>query len=211
MSKSSSRAFRAPVRRSGFTLIEILTVIAIIGILAGVLLSVIQGAREKANKATTQAMYSQWAIAIGQYKSTYGFYPNLGAGYSVNEDTYYNLDQGEVGENFVRALSGKSMDGSDLSDSERKSLNRKRQTFCEFPNSYYLESNPKKKKLADYTKNTKIRILLDTDRQTGIVLRELPENPKTLGLQEGNRLNAKIFIYTLKSDGTECEDVWLAQ
>ncbi|MDR1496854.1 MAG: type II secretion system GspH family protein [Puniceicoccales bacterium] len=210
MVKHSSHTRRTPVHK-GFTLIEILAVVAIIGILATISMSVIATARRSANQAVTKSMYSQWATAIAQYKTTYGYYPNLGSGYTANEDTYYNLDNGDICENFVRALSGRNMDGTDLSDTERKSLNRKGETFCDFPKDYYLDGDPKKKKLSDYTGNTKIRVVLDTDRQAGIILKELPENKGNLGLQDGNRLNAKIVIYTLKADGTDCDDIFFSK
>jgi prepilin-type N-terminal cleavage/methylation domain-containing protein len=58
-----------------FTLIELLTVIAIIGILAGILIPTVSGVRNTAKKAETKVRFSQWAAAMEQYRQEYGYYP----------------------------------------------------------------------------------------------------------------------------------------
>ena len=65
------------VRRSqtGFTLIEMLIVIAIIGILIGLLLPVLAVARRKANEAATRAIMHNLMLALDNYKTDTGLYP----------------------------------------------------------------------------------------------------------------------------------------
>lgn len=194
-----------PRGRRAFTLIELLAVILIIGILSSLAALAVRSALTMARDSAMQTTFRQWATALNSYKATYGWYPNLGAGYNVSGDTYYTLDEGEAGENFVRALSGKNMDGSEISDMQRKSLNKQGKIFCTFPNDAYLDGDPASKKLADYIGNTRIRIVLDTDNTGDIVLKEKPKNKTDLKLQQGDRLNAKIFIATLEEDASKGE------
>lgn len=63
-------------RHRGFTLIEIVVVVAIVMILAAILLPVFNGARESARTATCSSNLKQIGFAIDQYvQDTGGFYP----------------------------------------------------------------------------------------------------------------------------------------
>lgn len=61
--------------RSGFTLVEILLVVAIIGILAGVLIFAVGGTPDKVKKDTTAALIEQVCGALDRYKLDLGDYP----------------------------------------------------------------------------------------------------------------------------------------
>ena len=65
-------------RQQGFTLIELLIVIVIIGILAGVLIAVIdpQAQQNRARDATVQATINKMALAVGGFRSAYGRSPD---------------------------------------------------------------------------------------------------------------------------------------
>jgi prepilin-type N-terminal cleavage/methylation domain-containing protein len=60
---------------SAFTLIEMLAVIAIIGVLAGLIFPVIGAVKRRQYINHTQAEMAQLETAIDRYKAAYGFYP----------------------------------------------------------------------------------------------------------------------------------------
>ena len=74
--------------RRGFTLIELMIVVAIIGILAAIAVPLYQNIQSRARTAKAQADTRSIASAIVQYSAHCGDYPNGGAGDSCAGGLY---------------------------------------------------------------------------------------------------------------------------
>lgn len=67
---------KRPLRQRGFTLIELMVVISIIGLLSALITAGLATARIRARNATIISNTHQAAIALETYYATYGTYPN---------------------------------------------------------------------------------------------------------------------------------------
>lgn len=100
---------RGSLRGSAFTLLELLAVIAIIGILASLLFPSVAAVRKSANRAKTKVQFSQWAAAIESFRSEYGYYPSFDATNLVNGGATTDVSGDHL---FHDLLAGKRRDGS---------------------------------------------------------------------------------------------------
>jgi prepilin-type N-terminal cleavage/methylation domain-containing protein len=80
-----NKSFRS-VSRAGFTLVELLVVMAIIAVLAGLALPAISGAMDNGKRTKATAQINQIRTAINAFQTEYGTFPTYG-GTAVTDGT----------------------------------------------------------------------------------------------------------------------------
>jgi len=142
------------MNRRGFTLMEILCVLAIVGTLCGLLFPALGNARRAAAAARTKTQFAQWAAAIESFRAEYGCYPVFSA------DNLVNAGATALEHPFHDVLAGRHRDGSVLaSDSPAVSQNRRAIAFCTFSAAEFNDA----KLLQDASGHTAVAVLVDRD------------------------------------------------
>ena len=85
------------IRRRGFTLVELLVVITIIGILIALLLPAVQAAREAARRAQCTNNLKQLALGCLNHESAQGYYPSGGWNWDWAGDPDRGFDRRQPG------------------------------------------------------------------------------------------------------------------
>lgn len=137
-------------RKVAFSLIELLAVIAVIGILAALIIPSVASARIAINRARTKIQLGQWTLACAQFRQEYGFTPTIGTEgrLTTSADTVA----------FIRTLTGRNSDGSPVADPTDLGGNTRRITFLILSGSDLRDGL-----LSDAFGNTEIGVLRDID------------------------------------------------
>ena len=171
-----------PTRPSAFTLLELLSVIAIIGVLAALIFPAVRSARVSANKARTKVQFSQWAAAMESFRSEYGYYPAFDPTALVNGGATTTITGDHL---FHDILAGRKRDGTPLLPAgPAATQNRKLISFYSFSDADFTNAgSPTPNLLRDAFDNTEIAVLVDKNLDGVIRLgSDYPSLPAVGGL-----------------------------
>ncbi|BET67503.1 hypothetical protein ASA1KI_24210 [Opitutales bacterium ASA1] len=140
---------------------EVLTVVAILGILAALLLPVLGRTQQNAKKAKTRVQFSQWSSAIEAFRQEYGHYP---AFHTVGNAAYIEnglIDNATKTNAFVQTLSGTTLAGARYENADPGFVagNAKRIRFYTFGDADLTKASSPL--LQDGFGNTAIVVLMD--------------------------------------------------
>jgi len=151
----------------GFTLLELLVVIVVIGILATLLFPGLTAARVAVGKARTRIQFNEWAAAVEGFRREYGYYPVLDGSGLVNPPSQAT-DPG-LPHLFHDVLAARRRDGSALPAADgtadalsAEAQNRKSIAFHAFaPTDFTTDQSTGPNLLCDACANTEIAVLVD--------------------------------------------------
>ena len=176
---------------SGFTLVEILTVLAVIAILVAILVPTVGSVRKKAAISKTRSQFSQYAVAYEMFKAEYGFYPSMGAG-AAEFALEGNNDV------FVETLTGRTRDGDPAQSGYARQANPKRLRFYTFTEGEFgAPGGPYEDELVDGLENPHLHVVVDRDGD-GVI-----EASDFSALESGrrpDRLRGTVFFYSSNRD-----------
>jgi prepilin-type N-terminal cleavage/methylation domain-containing protein len=143
--RNKNRRFALKAREGAFTLVELLVVISIIGMLAGLMSVAIPKAMESGKKAKAKGELTAIVAAVKAYKQEYGRWPG-------SETTSDKTFQGSESESLLAALSGTTS------------------ALVENPKSVrFLEGASPGGVMIDPWKKNQYLILVDTDESNSLV------------------------------------------
>lgn len=186
-SRSEHRRRRVGSPELGFTVIELMTVVAIIGILAAVLMPTVASVRVSASRAKTRVQFSQWAGAIEAFRQEYGYYPRFGPTNTVNGGATTAAGERHL---FHDTLAGKHRDGAPLpalvegaamDPLPPEKQNRRRVQFLSFTEEDLFSATSadaaRRNLLHDSFGSTDIAVLVDVNLDGVINDADYPEKP----------------------------------
>lgn len=186
-------------RRSAFTLIELLTVITIIGILASMAFPVVTGVMNRARKVRTLAVIKDLQVGVKGYLTEYNHYPTE----SVDDDEELQTDEGELLAILLASSSQTQMNGRGIKFVDLPIAKNGRgglvgeteddyQLFDEWgkPYTVIMDSNGDEKVKNPDTENEDSRISSDASEllPVGVAIYSLGEN----GLKKSNLTKSVI-------------------
>lgn len=181
----------ASAKNRGFTLTEIVTVIAIIVILLGILIPSVLSIQRKAKRAQTEALFGKIIEALTLYRKDNGAYPDFSGSIS-NGDYVINLNNADQWQRFTEIMALSNTDGSSIdnlnTNSQIKKANPKLKRYFDLQLSE-IEKVGGADRLVDAFGNPHIYIVVDANLDGKIDHNALPGD-------ESKDLRQRIVVYT---------------
>ena len=179
-------------RAGGFTLVEILTVVAIIALLIAILVPAVGGVQRSAVKSRTRSQFSQYILAYEAFRADAGYYPTMNAG---------SAEFGLKGSNdvFVETLSGSDAAGGAPSSTYARTVNPRRIPYYSFAESEFApEDTEFAGEIVDGFDNPNIYIVIDQDLNGIVPVSDFKNlDPAE---QPSNDLRGGVFVYSANND-----------
>ncbi|MGF1451354.1 MAG: type II secretion system protein [Opitutales bacterium] len=196
-------------RRSAFTLIELLTVIAVIGILAAILIPTVQLVQTNIDRQADRVEYTSVVNALRSYKEKYGYWPPVLRGEGDDVVTPLGEDAATVDLFFI-ALTGRKADGSPPSTTEEIRQNRNRTSFTELNSLFDRQTD----QLMDRSGSSRIFVAIDQDgdgRISADAINEFIPNESDQ-LPAGESINAPAVMFSVEDLGGSANNdpLWTA-
>ncbi len=221
---------------SGFTVLELLTVVVILAVLAAILIPTLGGGRNAALRAQTRVQFSQWAAAFESHRQEYGSYPpfpSRRASALINEGVTADPRASHW---FHDALAGVRRDGTSVApDSSTEYSPNSRGIRFHFFHSGELvgpadvaaghNSSDDLNLIRDAFHHTSIAVVVDANRDGMITAADVPEGLPAVaapdggpelspsGLGEGTSaaaIRAGVIFYTAGPGATTADDLILS-
>lgn len=177
--------------KRGFTLTELLTVIAIIAILFGILIPGVFSIQKNAKRKKTEALFGKVINSLALYRKDHGAYPDL-SGTLEDGDVVVNLNNADQWNRFAEILALSQPDGSAFDNLEERSLireqNPKYRRYFDLQLSE-LEIVGGGERLVDAFGNPQIFVVMDADLDGMISQSTLPDSVD-------KKLRQRIVVYT---------------
>ncbi len=183
--------------KRGFTLTELLTVIAIIAILLGILIPGVLSIQKNAKRKKTEALFGKVINSLTLYRKDHGAYPDL-SGTLKGGDIIVNLNNVDQWSRFTEILALSQPDGSAFDSPEERSLireqNPKYRRYFDLQLSE-LEAIAGAERLVDAFGNPHIYVVMDADLDGSIDQGTLPDSVD-------KDLRQRIVVFT-KDEGED--------
>lgn len=153
---------RRSTGRGGFSLVELLTVIAVIAILIAILVPVASTVRDSALRGKTRSQLAQYATAYESFRADQGHYPSMGA-----SGAEFSLRGNNAV--FIETLSGFTLDGQPPTQPYALRANPRRIRYYTFTsNEIARPGDPHAGEIVEAFGNPHIHVVVDR-QGTGVI------------------------------------------